>query len=59
MVENMDDLTTKRRLRAAKRFASYTEMNFFLGKYKKISEFILNSGNSYVTLQLELCPVGS
>ena len=32
------------------------ENNFFSGKIQKKSDFILNSGNSYVTLQLELCP---
>ena len=35
------------------------ENNFFSGKIQKKSDFILNSGNSYVTLQLELCLVGS
>lgn len=59
MINSMDDLTAKRTLETARKFASYTEMNFFLGKYQKISEFILNSGNSYVTLRLELCPVAS
>ena len=31
----------------------------FSGKFKKKSYFSLNSGNFYVTLQPELCPVGS
>ena len=32
------------------------DFNVFSGKFKKKSYFSLNSGNFYVTLQLELCP---
>ena len=34
-------------------------INVFSTKFKKKSYFSLNSGNFYVTLQLELCPFGS
>ena len=35
------------------------QMSVFSRKFKKKSCFSLNSGNFYVTLQLELCPDGS
>lgn len=40
-------------------FIKDVDMNIFKGKFKEISFFSLNSGNLYVTLQPELCPVGS
>ena len=41
------------------KFTQKGNLNFFSRKFKKKSDFSLNSGNSYVTLQLELCLVGS
>ena len=37
------------------KFTERVKNNFSSEKIKKKSEFILNSGNSYVTLQSELC----
>ena len=37
------------------KFTERVKNNFSSEKIKKKSEFILNSGNSYVTLQPELC----
>ena len=48
-------------LRTEKRLEMFNEMvdlNVFKGKFKKKSNFSLNSGNFYVTLQLEMRPRG-
>ena len=37
----------------------WDEKRFFLGIFEKKNYFSLNSGNFYVTLQSDLCPVGS
>ena len=42
-----------------KKFKKEHEKDFFLGKFKENFIFSLNSGNFYVTLQLEMCPFGS
>ena len=39
-----------------KRFVTPDEIELFSRKFKNNSELILNSGNFYLTLQLELCP---
>ena len=45
--------------KTVKRLLKEARFNVFLGEFKKKSHFSLNSGNFYVTLQLELCPFGS
>ena len=39
-----------------KRFVFQNGSGLFSRKFKNNSDFILNSGNFYLTLQLELCP---
>ena len=39
-----------------KGFVSQGGNELFSRKFKNNSDFILNSGNFYLTLQLELCP---
>jgi len=45
--------------RDREKFKETSNFELFLGKFEKKSDFSLNSGNLYVTLQLELCPVVS
>ena len=52
----MTEINEVRTWETSRKVLSDTETNFFSGKIQKKSEFILNSGNSYVTLQFELCP---
>ena len=59
MVNYITEINEVRIWETSRKVLSDTETNFFSGKIQKKSEFILNSGNSYVTLQLELCLVGS
>ena len=59
MINYITEINEVRTWETSRKVLSGTEINFFSGKIKKKSEFILNSGNSYVTLQLELCLVGS
>ena len=59
MVNYITEINEVRTWETLRKVMSDTETNFISGKIQKKSEFILNSGNSYVTLQLELCLVGS
>ena len=47
------NVTTRK---SRKKFKNKHEKDFFLGKFKENFIFSLNSGNFYVTLQLEMCP---
>jgi len=51
--------TGQRMKNMGNKFNEKVILNFFSRKFKKKSDFSLNSGNSYVTLQLELCLFGS
>ena len=59
MTSNMVKTAEKRIENKGEKFKKRLEKNFFLGKFKENSDFSLNSGNFYVTLQLELCLVAS
>ena len=54
-VRTTEEITGNR----GKKFKKKLEKNFFLRKFKENSDLSLNSGNFYVTLQLELCPIVS
>ena len=59
MVDCITEINEVKAWETTRKVFSGTETNFFSRKIQKKSNFILNSGNSYVTLQLELCLVGS
>ena len=48
--------SVKRTVEVEERASISMENELFSRKFKKKSDFILNSGNFYLTLQLELCP---
>ena len=54
-VRTTEEITGNR----GEKFKKKLEKNFFLRKFKENSDLSLNSGNFYVTLQLELCLVAS
>ena len=54
----MVEITKKIAWETEKRFAKSREFNFFSVEFQKKSNFSLNSGNFYVTLQPELCADG-
>ena len=56
MVDCITVTTSVRTWKTAEKGFPLKGKNFFSDKIQKKSDFILNSGNSYVTLQLELCP---
>ena len=55
MVDCITVTTSVRTWETAEKGFPVKGKNFFSDKIQKKSDFILNSGNSYVTLQLELC----
>ena len=59
MTSNMVKTAGERTENRGKKFKKRLGKNFFLRKFKENSDFSLNSGNFYVTLQLEMYPVAS
>ena len=58
MAYYMNRKTDQRTGKMGKSSEAAVKKDFFLGKFKEILFFSLNSGNFCVTLQPELCSIG-
>lgn len=56
MMSNGASVAVKRKGKFEEGLSFSTNYNLFSRKFKKKSDFILNSGNLYLTLQSKLCP---
>ena len=59
MTNKLRGIINRTEQKTEEKFIKNTNFELFSGKIQKKSDFSLNSGNLYVTLQFELCPVVS